>query len=284
MPMEGFEKRTIMGCEEKSKVRENHQKTLPEDTQEVLSEEPQQIPSEPSQETPFKEYKEASAQGEWRKVKKLILTFVLCGFVFLTGCATIMTGKYQNIPVTSEPPGIEVRSSTGVSITTPGSFEFVRNEDYTLFAEYPDCEPQQKELKHKLQGSFWTNTLIWGATSGAVDLASGASDELLPKIVHFDFTSSGQAAASRQNSYLESNPETSEEVRFAILNELAKKGMTKEELTASLGEPDLIEQEGETEVFVYNNPKVQRYYLKNGILKGIVSRHKNQQKWSRLTP
>jgi hypothetical protein len=83
---------------------------------------------------------------------------------------------------------------------------------------------------------------------------------------------------------LESNPETSEKVRFAILNELAKKGMTKEELTASLGKPDLIDQEGETEIFVYNNYKVQRYYLKNGILKGSVSSQKNQQKWPRLTP
>ncbi|MHC4586939.1 MAG: hypothetical protein ACYS3N_20605, partial [Planctomycetota bacterium] len=174
--------------------------------------------------------------------------------------------------------------STGVFLTTPGSFKLVRNKDYTLFAEYSGCEPQQKELKHRLQGSFWTNTLIWGATSGAVDLASGASDELLPKKVHFDFTIAGQAVASRKQSYLESNPDTTKEVRFAILNELTKKGMTKEELTASLGKPDLIDQEGESEVFVYNNLKVQRYYLKDGILTGNVSRKQNHQKWSRLTP
>jgi len=262
-----------MACEEKLKVSEKHPKTSPK--------EPQQAPSEDS--------KEAAAQGEWRKVTKPILTLLLCAFMFLTGCATVMTGKYQNIPVTSEPPGIEVMSSTGVSITTPGSFKLVRNKDYTLFAEYSGCKPQQKELKHKLQGSFWTNTLIWGVTSGAVDLASGASDELLPKKVHFDFTSAGQAAASRQQSYLESNSDTSEDVRFAILNELAKKGMTKEELTASLGKPDLIDQEGEFEIFVYNNQKDQYYYLKDGILKEIVSGQQKetlsrQQKWSRLTP
>ena len=75
-----------------------------------------------------------------------------------------------------------------------------------------------------------------------MDLASGASDELAPEKVHFDFTSTGQAAASRQHSYLESHPDTAKEVRFAILNGLTKKGMTKEELTASLGRPDLIDQ------------------------------------------
>lgn len=262
-----------MACEEKLRVWGNHQKISSEETQQVVSE----------------ESKEVRAQGGWRKVPKPILTLLACAFVFLTGCATVMTGKYQNIPVTSEPPGIEVRSSTGESLTTPGSFKLVRNKDYTLFAEYLDCEPQQKEVKHKLQGSFWTNTLIWGVTSGAVDLATGASDELLPKKVHFDFTRAGQAAVIRQQSYLESNSDTAKDIRFAILNELAEKGMTKEELTASLGEPDLIDQEGEFEVFVYNNLKVQRCYLKDGILQETVSRHRKksvsrQQKWSRLTP
>ncbi|MDT8303190.1 MAG: hypothetical protein RQ760_17055 [Sedimentisphaerales bacterium] len=249
-----------MAYEEKLKIPENHQKTT----------------SEASREAP--------SQGAWSKLKMPIITFLLCGFVFQTGCATIMIGSYQDIPVTSEPSGIEVRCSTGATVTTPGSFKLVRNKDYTLSAEYSDCEPQQRELKHKLQGAFWTYTLIWGATSGAVDLATGASDELVPKTIHFDFTSEGQAAASRQNSYLESNPEVSKEVRFAILNGLAKKGMTKEELTASLGTPDLMDQEGEFEVFVYNEPKAQRYYLQDGILKGTVFRKKNQQKWSRLTP
>jgi hypothetical protein len=173
-----------MSCEERLKVSEKHPKTSPEEPQHALSE----------------ESKEAAAQVEWRKVTKAILTLLFCVFMFLTGCATVTTGKYQTIPVTSEPPGINVMSSAGVSITTPGSFKLIRNKDYTLFAEYSGCKPQQKELKHKLQDSFWTNALIWGVTSSAIDLASGASDELVPKKVHFDFTSAGQAAASRQQS------------------------------------------------------------------------------------
>lgn len=183
-----------------------------------------------------------------------------------SGCATIVTGKYQNIPVTSEPPGAKVRSDTGVSIVTPGKLDLRRNQDHTLVAEYPGCEPQQRELKHGLQGWFWGNILLGGIIGGVVDLASGASDKLQPSTVHFNFTPTGQAAANRQRSYIESHTETREDVRFAILNELAKKGMTKEELMASLGKPDLIEQEDENEVFVYNNRKPQRYYLTDGIL------------------
>jgi hypothetical protein len=217
-----------MAYEEKSKVPENPQKTTPEYTQQVVSEEPQQTPSEPSQETPFKESEEAPAQGEWRKVKKTILTILLCAFMFLTGCATITTGRYQNITVTSDPSGVKVRSGTGVSLTTPGSIKLARNHNYTLTAEYPGCEPQQKKLKNKIQGCFWRNLLICGVISTVVDLASGACYELHPEEVHFDFTSTGPAVASPQHSYLELHSETAEEVRFATLNEPANKGMTKE--------------------------------------------------------
>jgi len=68
---------------------------------------------------------------------------------------------------------------------------------------------------------------------------------------------------------LDSHPDIDEKVRFAILNELSRKGMTKEELIASLGKPDLIDQEKEYEVFIYNDRKPQRYYLKNEILEKV---------------
>jgi len=255
-----------MAYQEKPQFPENPQQTSPEETQRVVSEEPLQTPSEPSQETPFKKSEEAPAEGKGCKMKKPILTFLLCTFVFLTGCATIVTGKYQNIRVTSEPQGVRVRSDTGASITTPGSFDLSRNQDHTLVAEFQGCESQQKELKHKLQSWFWGNIFLCSIIGGIVDLASGSCYELHPEKVHFDFTSAGQAAANRQRSYLESHPDTDEEVRFAILNELARKGMTKEELMASLGKPDMIDQEQDYEVFVYNERKPQRYYLKNETL------------------
>jgi len=207
--------------------------------------------------------------GRTKMKEKLLVASLFFLVMWGSGCATVMTGKYQHIPVTSEPPGIKVRSGTGVSITTPGSFNLIRNQDHTLVAEYPPAEPQQVELKHKLQGWFWGNILLGGIVGGIVDAVSGASDELQPKSVYFDFTSAGQSVASRKRSYLESHPDTEEEVRFAILNELSRKGMTKEELMASLGKPDLIDQEEKYEVFVYNSRKPQRYYLKNGTLEKV---------------
>lgn len=198
-----------------------------------------------------------------------MLFLLLSGMVvamWAGGCATVVTGKYQNVPVTSDPPGVKVRASTGEYLITPGSFNLVRNQDHTLVAEYPACEPQQAQLKHGVQGWFWGNILLGGIIGGVVDLASGSCDKLVPKKVHFDFTKVGRAVANRRTSYLEAHPETKEEIKFAIINGIAAKGMTKEELTASLGEPTRVERGGEFEVFVYDNQQPPSYYFKDGLL------------------
>ena len=207
--------------------------------------------------------------GRAKMKNLLVVSLAVCVAIWSSGCATVATGKYQNIPVTSEPPGVKVRSNTGVSITTPGSFDLIRNQSHTLVAEYTGCEPQQRELKHGVQGWFWGNILLGGIIGGIVDIASGACDELTPKKIHFNFTTQGQAVENRKRAYLESHPETSEMVRFAIMHELARKGMTKEELMVSIGKPDLIEQEKKYEVFVYNERKPKRYYLKDGVLANV---------------
>ena len=115
-------------------------------------------------------------------LKTKILSLALSLAVFLGGCCTAITGKYQNIPVTSNPPGAKVTaSSTGNSIITPSSFNLVRNRDHILVAEYPGYEPQEKELKHKLQGLFWSNILLTGPIGMMVDSSNGASEKLTPK-------------------------------------------------------------------------------------------------------
>jgi hypothetical protein len=119
------------------------------------------------------------------KVFLWILLSVLC--LYSAGCATVMTGKYQSIPVTSEPQGIKVRADTGEMIITPGKFHLIRNEEHTLVAECPGYEPQQLKLHNKAQGWVWGNILLGGVVGLIVDCSSGASDELIPKEVHFNF-------------------------------------------------------------------------------------------------
>ncbi len=101
-------------------------------------------------------------------MKQTMVTIVLCIVVVLfVGCTTIISGKYQNIPITSDPNGATVTSGTGDSITTPGSFSLLRNQDYILVAEYPGYEPIEQKLIHQRQEWFW--------------------NELVPGKVHFKF-------------------------------------------------------------------------------------------------
>jgi len=113
----------------------------------------------------------------------IILVFSL----FFNGCATIVTGKYQDVPVSSEPPGAKVKTGEGQTLITPCHFQLLRNRDYTIVAEYNDKESRQAQLKHSLQGWFWVNILLGGIPGMIIDLASGSCDELKPKQVHFDF-------------------------------------------------------------------------------------------------
>jgi len=201
------------------------------------------------------------------------LVLFLCLFIVVlgtSGCATIVTGKYQNISVTSEPPGINVRADTGESIITPGSFNLIRNKNHTLVAEYEGAEPQQVQLKKGVQGWFWANILLGGVIGGVVDMASGACDKLTPDKVHFNFTTEGQIAAHRRHSYIRANPNLDEDIVLAIEHGAALKGMTKADLMASLGKPDkVVIVDDKIEELLYYKPLPQKYHFKNEKLEKV---------------
>jgi len=90
-----------------------------------------------------------------KMTRVLLITILLIAAILVSGCATIVTGQYQDISVTSEPSGAMVSADNGMSLTTPGNFKLERNHNYTLTAEYPGAESQQKEIKHGVQGWFY---------------------------------------------------------------------------------------------------------------------------------
>ena len=188
------------------------------------------------------------------------------GVAWGSHCTTFVIGKYQTVTATSQPPGVKVRAETGEYIETPGQFNLLRNKDHILVADYPGAEPQQRQIKHGLQGWFFGNILLGGVLSGVAYLASGSSRKLTPNTVHFNFSSAGQAAAKRQREYLEAHSDVKPEVQVAIENQVAAKGMTKEQLIASLGVPDQITEEGGYDKFTYRTRGPKCYLFKNGTL------------------
>jgi len=115
------------------------------------------------------------------------------------GCATIMSGNQQEVPVTSSPPGATV-TCDGNTIITPGSITLSTKKAHTLVARYPGCEPQQITLVKK--GNNWIFAgILWdlGIITIPIDLISGAACELKPKSVHFSFAAT--AIQPARNSF-----------------------------------------------------------------------------------
>lgn len=121
--------------------------------------------------------------------RKVLLAVAFCGLILLTGsgCATIICGSTQKIPISSTPSGAKVTADTGTSIVTPGSIVLERKSAHTLVAEYPGRGQQQQKLEKKLNNWVWGNILIGGLIGLVIDIVSGSINELQPKEVHFNF-------------------------------------------------------------------------------------------------
>lgn len=128
-----------------------------------------------------------------------MLVVAFCGLIMLTGsgCATIICGGTQKVPITSTPSGATVTADSGPSVRTPGSLVLTRKKAHTLVAEYPGREPQTQQLKKGLNNWVWGNILIGGLIGLVIDIVSGSINELKPTKVHFNFE--GAATSSSTN-------------------------------------------------------------------------------------
>ncbi len=200
-------------------------------------------------------------QGIW------LLCLVALGMCS-AGCATIVSGKYQEVPVTSEPNGVSFVTDTNESYVTPALLKLRRNKYCTLTATFEQAEPQVRELDHRVQGWFWGNIAAGGGIGMIVDAWTGACDKIVPEEVHFDFSEAGQAAAKRRQEYVDANPDIKRKFRCAVLNGIYVKKMEKEALIASLGEPDSIETDDKEVRLIYNRCEPSCYhFVKNRLVK-----------------
>jgi len=120
---------------------------------------------------------------------KMLLSVVILSLLalYISGCGTIIHGKYQTIPVSSTPIGAQVRSSSGQTCICPCELTLLRDNEYVLVASLEGYEPQQQNLGKDTSGWFWGNIIAGGIIGIVIDKASGSGDKLVPARVHFDF-------------------------------------------------------------------------------------------------
>jgi hypothetical protein len=105
----------------------------------------------------------------------------------LPGCATIVNGRTQTVPINTYPGGAHVYVDEQLKGHTPLSVPMKRNEPHTVrlaMSGYPD---HRVTLESKADAALIGNAVLGGFIGVAVDAISGAGFRLDPKRVYWDF-------------------------------------------------------------------------------------------------
>lgn len=112
----------------------------------------------------------------------------LAAALLLAGCATVTRGTTNQIQITSEPTGAEVRTSLAHNCMTPCTITVDRKAEFSVVFNLPGHAEQVIEVKSQLAGAgaagFAGNVIVGGVVGMGVDAATGATLEHVPNPVH----------------------------------------------------------------------------------------------------
>jgi hypothetical protein len=123
---------------------------------------------------------------------------LVCFLALLSGygCATVINGTTQKIPVSSDPSAanVTVVGQPNTS-TTPCNVELSRKSDHTLKIEKEGFEPASVQITHVVSGAVAGNILLGGLIGVGVDAVSGGMNRLVPESVNVTLRSSPPVVA-----------------------------------------------------------------------------------------
>lgn len=112
----------------------------------------------------------------------LIKNSLLLGLVMLSGCASILDGRSQEVMVNSSPDGASCNltrnnESLGTISPTPGSI-YIEKTKYNILMNCTKdgYEPATYVDKSGIDGAVWGNILLGGLIGWGIDSASGADN------------------------------------------------------------------------------------------------------------
>ncbi|MBY0488263.1 MAG: hypothetical protein K2R93_00355 [Gemmatimonadaceae bacterium] len=112
------------------------------------------------------------------------LLVVLVATLF-SGCAAIVHGSSQTLPINTSPNQVHiaVKNGAGVEIasgTAPMNLPLTRKNEYSIELSIAGYEPQKLQLTRGLSGWFWWNFVLGGPVGMIIDYAAGAMWKLQP--------------------------------------------------------------------------------------------------------
>ncbi|MFC1510041.1 PEGA domain-containing protein [Candidatus Omnitrophota bacterium] len=119
--------------------------------------------------------------GEKQMFKKSITVFTaICLVVTLSGCATIVSGRNQDLPVYSSPSGAIVSVGT-MKQTSPATFALDRRQGaYVVTVEKDGYESVEVKLKKGVNGWVFGNIVFGGIIGLVIDISTGSASKFTP--------------------------------------------------------------------------------------------------------
>jgi uncharacterized protein YceK len=119
----------------------------------------------------------------------LLLALTCVASLSLCGCATILNGTSQKIPVSSEPAGATVTVDSQDTYTTPVKLRLERRRDHALVFTKDGFSPQTVNVMRVLSESVCGNTLLFGPLGWIFDMCAGTQYKLVPDKVNVELKS-----------------------------------------------------------------------------------------------
>jgi len=133
--------------------------------------------------------------------------------LFAGGCASIVKGTTQAIPVSSDPMGAQVKLDGNLVGQTPVKVEVKRKSDHLLTIEKPGYQVESVAITRNIGGAVFGNIIAGGLIGWGVDAISGAQYNLTPATINVALRVNTTAAA----------PESATKSNAAIFIEELKK-------------------------------------------------------------
>ena len=114
-------------------------------------------------------------------IRNIILSFL---FLFTCGCATIVNGSNQIVPISSSPMGATVVIDSQIVLTTPCQASLRRDREHILQFSLEGYSPTNFYITRVSSGAGYGNIAFGGLIGAGIDCATGANYKLVPASVY----------------------------------------------------------------------------------------------------
>lgn len=112
---------------------------------------------------------------------------LLTAILFSAGCASITRGSKDTLVIESEPPNADVYLSNGMQGKTPATFKLPRKNDILVRVKKDGYKEVEVQVLSQISGAGGAgmagNVILGGLIGGAIDLSTGAMNDLRPNPV-----------------------------------------------------------------------------------------------------